>query len=163
MLPNAPQQGADASDDEATDDLEQGIDLIQVGLYLCSCADLDIRHNTCLATASGTPILPVHVSPAAGRCTPVHTHQRTSSIALVPAWTKPVRCDPGCMQIGPGQEPQLPEATGRTPCGRVVGIIRRNWRTRGYAGSLQVVLCSPLHNHSMHLRDVVHAACRRCV
>lgn len=36
-----------------------------------------------------------------------------------------------------------PEASGPTtgdgckPTGRVVGIIRRNWRTRGYAGSLK--------------------------
>jgi len=26
---------------------------------------------------------------------------------------------------------------GRRPTGRVVGIIRRNWRTRGYCGSLK--------------------------
>ena len=51
-------------------------------------------------------------------------------------WTVPRQSR--CLQIGPGEQAALPEATGKTPCGRVVGIIRRNWRTRGYAGSLQV-------------------------
>lgn len=28
-------------------------------------------------------------------------------------------------------------ADGRRPTGRVIGIIRRNWRSRGYCGSLK--------------------------
>ena len=27
--------------------------------------------------------------------------------------------------------------SGKRPTGKVVGVIRRNWRTRGYCGSLQ--------------------------
>ncbi len=36
-------------------------------------------------------------------------------------------------------EPDMAEVTedGRRPTGRVVGVIRRNWRTRGYCGSLK--------------------------
>lgn len=30
-----------------------------------------------------------------------------------------------------------PPASGRTPCGVVVGIVKRSWRARGYAGSLK--------------------------
>lgn len=41
------------------------------------------------------------------------------------------------MQIAAGDPLEDRGTSGRTPCGRVVGIIRRNWRTRGYAGSLQ--------------------------
>lgn len=33
---------------------------------------------------------------------------------------------------------KLPGAGTRQPCGRVVGIIRRNWRDKQYCGSLRI-------------------------
>eukprot|EP00775_Hariotina_reticulata_P011972 gene11972-12115_t len=49
---------------------------------------------------------------------------------------------PEIFQVAPGEDlegPGLGMAAGddRRPTGRVVGIIRRNWRTRGYCGSLR--------------------------
>ena len=48
---------------------------------------------------------------------------------------------PGGGQVAPGDHfgGGAPSTSGRErrPTGRVVGIIRRNWRPRGYAGSLQ--------------------------
>jgi exosome complex exonuclease DIS3/RRP44 len=35
-------------------------------------------------------------------------------------------------------EAVAPAAGGRQPCGEVVGIVKRSWRARGYAGSLKV-------------------------
>ncbi len=43
-------------------------------------------------------------------------------------------------QVAPGDHfGEVASTSGREarPTGRVVGIIRRNWRARGYAGSLQ--------------------------
>lgn len=39
------------------------------------------------------------------------------------------------MQVLPEEGAQaLISTTAKRPTGRVVGVIRRNWRTRGYAG-----------------------------
>jgi exosome complex exonuclease DIS3/RRP44 len=45
----------------------------------------------------------------------------------------------GGAQVDPGEHygDDAEGASDRRPTGAVVGIIRRNWRTRGYAGSLQ--------------------------
>lgn len=40
-------------------------------------------------------------------------------------------------QVAPGEHFDALTETEKRPTGKVVGIIRRNWRTRGYAGSLQ--------------------------
>ena len=41
------------------------------------------------------------------------------------------------MQVAPGEHYEDATSSGeKRPTGKVVGIIRRNWRTRGYAGSL---------------------------
>lgn len=41
------------------------------------------------------------------------------------------------MQVAPGEHYGDAASSGeKRPTGKVVGIIRRNWRTRGYAGSL---------------------------
>ena len=45
-------------------------------------------------------------------------------------------------QVAPGEHSDegLPASTasgGARPTGKVVGVIKRNWRTRGYCGSLQ--------------------------
>ena len=42
-------------------------------------------------------------------------------------------------QVAPSEHYDNDGGSGsaRRPTGRVVGIIRRNWRTRGYSGSLQ--------------------------
>ena len=41
-------------------------------------------------------------------------------------------------QVAPGEHYEDSAGSGeKRPTGRVVGIIRRNWRTRGYSGSLQ--------------------------
>lgn len=49
----------------------------------------------------------------------------------------------GVAQINPGEDyggaPITTDSSGRHPCGRVVGIIKRNWRTRGYCGSLRPI------------------------
>jgi exosome complex exonuclease DIS3/RRP44 len=37
-----------------------------------------------------------------------------------------------------GEDAAAAGSGGKRPTGRVVGIIKRNWRTRGYCGSLQV-------------------------
>ncbi len=43
-----------------------------------------------------------------------------------------------CCQVLPEESAQsIASGTAKRPTGRVVGIIRRNWRTRGYAGSIQ--------------------------
>ncbi len=41
-------------------------------------------------------------------------------------------------QVAPGEQAEV-EVTGseKRPTGRVVAVIRRNWRSRGYCGSLQ--------------------------
>ena len=40
--------------------------------------------------------------------------------------------------MAPGEHYEDSAGSGeKRPTGRVVGIIRRNWRTRGYSGSLQ--------------------------
>eukprot|EP00879_Flechtneria_rotunda_P021039 GHRR01022163.1.p1 GENE.GHRR01022163.1~~GHRR01022163.1.p1 ORF type:complete len:742 (+),score=218.81 GHRR01022163.1:116-2341(+) len=50
---------------------------------------------------------------------------------------------PEIFQVAPEQDLEGPAALssslpdGRRPTGRVVGVIRRNWRTRGYCGSLK--------------------------
>ncbi len=46
------------------------------------------------------------------------------------------------LQVAPGEHlddalPQDAAAGNARPTGKVVGIIKRNWRTRGYCGSLQ--------------------------
>ena len=46
------------------------------------------------------------------------------------------------MQVAPGEhlDDGLPSGSSSStarPTGKVVGIIKRNWRTRGYCGSLQ--------------------------
>ncbi|GLI66006.1 hypothetical protein VaNZ11_009617 [Volvox africanus] len=40
-------------------------------------------------------------------------------------------------QVAPGDHSNDSASTGKQPTGRVVGIIKRNWRTRGYCGSLK--------------------------
>lgn len=42
-------------------------------------------------------------------------------------------------QVAPGEhyEDSSASSSEKRPTGKVVGIIRRNWRTRGYSGSLQ--------------------------
>ncbi len=41
-------------------------------------------------------------------------------------------------QVAPGEHYEASSSIKeKRPTGRVVGIIRRNWRTRGYSGSLQ--------------------------
>ena len=45
---------------------------------------------------------------------------------------------------------------GRRPTGRVVGIIRRNWRTRGYCGSLK-----PGHRGGVHSAAVLFVPVER--
>lgn len=49
----------------------------------------------------------------------------------------------GIAQINPGEDyggaPIASESSNHNPCGRVVGIIKRNWRTRGYCGSFRPV------------------------
>ncbi|GIL78962.1 hypothetical protein Vretifemale_8329 [Volvox reticuliferus] len=40
-------------------------------------------------------------------------------------------------QVAPGEHFNDSAGTGKQPTGRVVGIIKRNWRTRGYCGSLK--------------------------
>ena len=42
-----------------------------------------------------------------------------------------------CAQVSPGEHYEEASEAEKRPTGRVVGIIRRSWRTRGYAGSLQ--------------------------
>ncbi|EFJ53011.1 hypothetical protein VOLCADRAFT_55673 [Volvox carteri f. nagariensis] len=43
----------------------------------------------------------------------------------------------GLEEVAPGEHFNDSAGTGRRPTGRVVGIIKRNWRTRGYCGSLK--------------------------
>ena len=67
-----------------------------------------------------------HQNPAeAPHATSLCSHTPSSSVLAGP------------VQIAAGDPPEDRGGSGRTPCGRVVGIIKRNWRTRGYAGSLQ--------------------------
>ncbi|GLC34112.1 hypothetical protein PLESTB_000838700 [Pleodorina starrii] len=40
-------------------------------------------------------------------------------------------------QVAPGEHFNDSAGAGRRPTGRVVGVIKRNWRTRGYCGSLK--------------------------
>lgn len=40
-------------------------------------------------------------------------------------------------QVAPGEHYNDSAGGGKRPTGRVVGVIKRNWRTRGYCGSLQ--------------------------
>ncbi|GFR51506.1 hypothetical protein Agub_g13921 [Astrephomene gubernaculifera] len=44
---------------------------------------------------------------------------------------------PEVFQVAPGEHFNDSAGGGRRPTGRVVGIIKRNWRTRGYCGSLK--------------------------
>jgi len=59
---------------------------------------------------------------------------------------------PACPQVGPSEEPGAASGRGegRQPTGRVVGIITRNWRARGYCGSLKPpsAHARPLHGTS---------------
>jgi hypothetical protein len=45
----------------------------------------------------------------------------------------------GLFEVAPGAPPPDDEAAagGRRPTGRVVGVLKRNWRARGYCGSLK--------------------------
>lgn len=43
-----------------------------------------------------------------------------------------------CLQVSPGEHYEDMGSSCKRPTGRVVGVIRRKWRARGYAGSLKV-------------------------
>lgn len=58
------------------------------------------------------------------------------AVASIPFCVYPKRHS--STQVAPGEHfGDDGSGTERRPSGRVVGIIKRNWRTRGYAGSLQ--------------------------
>ncbi|KAG2423316.1 hypothetical protein HXX76_015463 [Chlamydomonas incerta] len=44
---------------------------------------------------------------------------------------------PEVFQVAPGEHFNDSAGNGKRPTGRVVGVIKRNWRTRGYCGSLK--------------------------